>query len=268
MTDLSDRLDDFNRRLAIMEQELDELRRAVRPERKPDTPRALWKPATPPPSAPPPPPSAPPRTASPAPKPARVRKEIDWSALFGAKALAWAGGAVTLLGIVFFFVLAVNRGWIGPVARVTLGALASVLLFSTGIYVKRRFEDLYHSALAAVAAGIAGGYMTLLAAKMLYGLVPDWAALVVAVGIAAVGVVTALAWDSELIAGLGLVGATIAPAAVGLQAGEPSAAGTGFAALVFAATAIVAVRRRWPKLLVVGVAATLPQVAVLLTQAG
>ena len=46
MTDLSDRLDDFNRRLAIMEQELDELRRAVRPERKPDTPRALWKPAS------------------------------------------------------------------------------------------------------------------------------------------------------------------------------------------------------------------------------
>ena len=56
-------------------------------------------------------------------------------------------------------------------------------------------------------------------------------------------------------------------AAVGLQAGELSAAGTGFAALVFAGTAIVAVRRRWSKLLVVGVAATLPQVAVLLAQA-
>ena len=127
MTDLSYRLDDFNRRLAIMEQELDELRRSVRSERKPDTQRVLWKPATPP-------PSAPPRTASPARKPVRARKEIDWSALFGAKALAWAGGAVTLLGIVFFFVLAVNRGWVGPVARVTLGALASVLLFSTGLY--------------------------------------------------------------------------------------------------------------------------------------
>ena len=175
---------------------------------------------------------------------------------------------MTLLGIVFFFVLAVNRGWIGPVTRVTLGALASVFLFSAGLYVKRRFEDMYHSAVAAVGAGIAGGYMTLVAAKVLYGLVPDWAALVVAAGIAAVGVVTALAWGSELIAGLGLVGATLAPAAVGLQAGELSAAGTGFAALVFAGTAIVAVRQRWSKLLVVGVAATLPQVVVLLAQAG
>ena len=83
---------------------------------------------------------------------------------------------MTLLGIVFFFVLAVNRGWIGPVTRVTLGALASVFLLSAGLYVKRRFEDMYHSAVAAVGAGIAGGYITLVAAKVLYGLVPDWAA--------------------------------------------------------------------------------------------
>ena len=34
--------------------------------------------------------------------------------MFGAKVLAWAGGAVTLLGIVFFFVLAVNRGGSAP----------------------------------------------------------------------------------------------------------------------------------------------------------
>jgi uncharacterized membrane protein len=203
----------------------------------------------------------------PAPRPAREPREIDWSAFFGAKALAWAGGAVTLLGIVFFFVLAVNRGWIGPIARVLLGGLASALLFSAGLYIKRRFEDLYHSALAAVGAGIAGGYMTLLAAKVLYDLVPNWAALGVAAGIAAVGVATALAWKSELIAGLGLVGATLAPAAVGLQSGELSAAGTGFAAIVFAGTAIVAVRQRWSKLLVVGVAASLPQVAILVAQA-
>jgi len=186
---------------------------------------------------------------------------------FGAKALSWVGGAVTLLGIVFFFVLAVNRGWIGPVARVTLGSLASALVFGAGLYVKRRSAELYHSAVAAVGTGIGGAYMTLLAATVLYGLVPDWAALLLAGGIAAVGVVTALAWSSELIAGLGLIGAALAPAAVGLQAGEVSAAGTGFAALVFGATAIVAVRRRWAKLLVVGVAATLPQVAVLIAQA-
>jgi uncharacterized membrane protein len=264
MTDLTYRLEDFARRLEVLENELAELRQLVRPE-----------PVVPPPPVVPPapvvaePPPAPPlpRPVLPPPRPLQPRREIDWSVFFGAKALAWAGGAVMLLGIVFFFVLAVNRGWIGPVARVTLGSIASALVFAAGLYVKRRFAELYHSALAAVGTGIGGGYMTLLAAKVLYGLITDWAALLIAAGIAAIGVATAVAWSSELIAGLGLIGATLAPAAVGVQSGELSAAGTGFAALVFAGTAIVAVRRRWSRLLVVGVVATLPQVAVLVAQA-
>jgi hypothetical protein len=161
----------------------------------------------------------------------------------------------------------VNRGWIGPVARVSLGAIASTLVFGAGLYVKRRYEELYHSALAAVGTGIGGAYMTLLAAKVLYDVVPDWAAMLIAAGIAAVGVATALAWSSELIAGLGLVGATLAPAALGVESGELSAAGTGFAALVFAGTVVVAIWQRWSGLIGVGVAASLPQVAILLAQA-
>jgi uncharacterized membrane protein len=262
--DLSFRLDDFARRLGALERELAELRQLARSQPFPARPAPEMQSA--PPRRPSQPPPVPPKPA-PLPPVPRERREIDLSVFFGAKALAWAGGAVTLLGIVFFFVLAVNRGWIGPVARVSLGAVASALVFCAGIYVKRRFEELYHSALAAVGTGIAGGYMTLLAAKVLYDLVPDWAAMLIAAGIAAVGVATALAWSSELIAGLGLVGATLAPAALGLQTGELSAAGTGFAALVFAGTAIVAIRQRWSRLLVVGVAASLPQVAVLLAQA-
>ena len=39
---------------------------------------------------------------------------------------------VTLLGIVFFFVLAVDRGWIGPRRAVTLGAAASAALVGAG----------------------------------------------------------------------------------------------------------------------------------------
>jgi uncharacterized membrane protein len=266
--DLSSRLDDFARRLEVLERELAELRQLAFTEPEPEFPPApavspgsAWQPA--PPEAPPPAPKPEPLPLL----PAREPREIDWSVFLGAKALAWAGGAVTLLGIVFFFVLAVNRGWIGPVARVSLGAIASALVFGAGLYVKRRYEELYHSALAAVGTGIGGAYMTLLAAKVLYDLVPDAAAMLIAAGIAAVGVATALAWSSELIAGLGLIGATLAPAAVGLESGELSAEGTGFAALVFAGTAIVATGQRWSRLLGVGVAASLPQVAILLAQA-
>jgi len=152
------------------------------------------------------------------------------------------------------------------VARVSLGAIASALLFSAGLVVRRRYGHLYYSGYAAVGAGIGGGYATLLAARLRYDLITDWTALIIAALIAAIGTATALAWSSELIAGLGLIGATLAPAAVGLQNGELSAAGTGFAALVFAGTAIVAVGRRWQTLLAVGVAASLPQGAILIAQ--
>jgi uncharacterized membrane protein len=296
--DLGRRVEDFAQRLEALEQELSELRRAaaampaapaVPPAPAPGPPPQPFMPPTPTAAKPspvpmPPPPGyqfpsrqaaplpPPPRRPTPPLPPVKPRKPPWWSGLtfadlFTAKVLAWAGGIVTLLGVLFFFVLAVNRGWIGPVARVSLGAIASALVFSAGLYVRRQYGHLYYSAYAAAGAGIGGGYGTLLAARLQYDLVSDWTALILAAAIASIGVATALAWSSELIAGLGLIGATIAPAAVGLQDGQLSSAGTAFAALVFAGTAIVALRRRWQALLVIGVAATLPQVAVLVGQA-
>jgi uncharacterized membrane protein len=193
-------------------------------------------------------------------------RSISFDDLFGAKALAWAGGVVTLLGIVFFFVLAVNRGWIGPVERVALGAAASVIVFGAGFWLRRAYGPVY-SALAAAGAGIAGGYATLLAATALYELVPREVALVLAAGIAAVATATALAWASELIAGLGLVGAMLAPAAIALQDNELSAVGTSFAALMFAGAAGVSVYRRWQPLLACAFAATVWQAGGLVAQA-
>jgi uncharacterized membrane protein len=112
----------------------------------------------------------------------------------------------------------VNRGWIGPSARVALGGLASTIVFSAGLWLRSRFGET-HSAFAAVGVGIAGGYATLLAATALYGLLPNAAGLVVSVGIALGGTATALAWRSELIAGLGLIGAALAPLAIAAEDG-------------------------------------------------
>ena len=119
--------------------------------------------------------------------PPAAPRGFDWGRtvsaadLVGAKALAFAGGVVTLLGVVFFFVLAVNRGWMVP---------------ACGSRAARRVRDRVRCGLWLAAArndvlgarrgrpGIAGGYATLLAAVSLYDLVSKPVALVVAAAIA------------------------------------------------------------------------------------
>lgn len=263
------RIETLERIVQSVQRELAELR-AVVGEVGPAPPPARPAPAPSPPPrpAPPPPPAA--SRPAPAPAPARpappaqpprapARREpalprVDVSALFGPRGLAVAGGIVTVLGVVFLFALAVDRGWIGPGVRVGLGAGASALVFAAGVLARRRFGHLY-SAVAGVGAGIAGGYATLLAATALYDLVPEPAAMLFAAAIAAVGLVTALVWSAQIVAAIGLLGAILVPVPVSADDGL-TAVGTAFAAVVFAATAAAAVAEGWRPLLVVsGVAA-------------
>src|SRR6266545_4985595 len=245
-------------RLDALQEDVDRLKRQMRALQEsgvtPRAPAPEPAPATvpPPPKAapappPPPPQPAPARAAAPTtptptlrPLPGQKREPaFDWrnqleaADLLGAKALAWAGGIVTLLGVVFFFVLAANRGWVGPGIRIACGATASVLVFGTGFWLRRRFGETF-SSLAAVGAGIAGAYATLLAAASIYDMVSKPVALVLAASIAAVGLTTSLYWESQMVAALGLVGAIVVPGM-----------------LVFAAAAAVAVGRRWHALLAV-----------------
>jgi hypothetical protein len=276
MTQLTERLDRFESRLHSMESELRELRRlATEEERAPEPEPPLWevlKPtpvATPgvrPGSEPGQTPVVPPPRPAPAPQPQFTweprRPELDFSALFGARALAWTGGGVMLLGIVFFFVLAVERGWIGEGARVLLGALASSICVGAGVWLRRRFGDTYAS-VSAAGAGIAGFYTTLLAATALYDLVPRPAALAAAAAIAALGTAIAIAWQSQTMATLGLLGANLVPVPIAIQDGHLSTIGVAFAAVVFAAVVAVTVPRGWHVLLMVSLGATLCQTLAL-----
>jgi uncharacterized membrane protein len=207
---------------------------------------------------PPPDPPPPPRRFEP--------PEFDFSAWLGARALALTGGAVTVLGVVFFFVLAVDRGWIGPMARVSLGAAASALLFGAGVWAHRRYGDT-DAAVAAAGAGIAGGYATLLFAAAKYELLPDLAALGVAALIAGIGTAAAIAWRTQILAGLGLIGAMAVPFATAIDYPyDLTNLGTAFAALVLVAAAVVALRERWLILLGSAGVVALTQIAGLVAQ--
>jgi len=264
---LVSRVDLLERRVADLQSIVDDLRsgRATAPDRaasppSPPAPAPTPSPVAQQPQQPvrEPAPAAPPQPAQPA-----GSRGFDWGRtmstadLMGAKALAFAGGVVTLLGVVFFFVLAVNRGWIGPGMRVAFGGVASAIVFSAGFWLQRRYETTY-SALTAVGTGIAGGYATLLAAVSLYDLVSKPVALVIAAVIAALGVAVSLLWEAEIVAGFGLIGAMIVPATLVFQGGLREL-GTAFVAVVFAGATVVAVRRRWWVLLQVSALVSVPQ---------
>lgn len=262
---LDDRLDRFERTLAALQDELAELRRLA--GQSAAATRAAVAPLPPPPPEPPaaPVPPLPKPALKPEPAAEPRRPRVRLADLLGAQSLAWSGGAVTLLGVVLLFVLAVNRGWIGPWERCGIGFAVSLSAFGGGLWLRWRFGTT-HSALAAVGAGIGGAYASLLAAAALYDLLPGWAALVVAAAIASVGLVTSIAWSSEMVAGLGLIGAMLVPIAVVFDGGL-TVLGTSFVAVVLGATEVVAVWRRWRMLLVVGVLSSAPQIAVLVGDA-
>ena len=171
----------------------------------------------------------------------------DWD-LLGPRGFAIIGGAVTAFGIILLFVLAANRGWITPTMRVAIGACASAAAVGVAFWVRSRYGQLQMS-LGAAGAGIAGGYATLAAAAARYDLVPDWLALPLAGGLAALAVVIAIAWSSETVAAIGLLGAALAPALQAIDTGLswPSVA---FAVIILGATVALAVPRRWHRLLI------------------
>src|SRR5438094_4593993 len=83
-------------------------------------------------------------------------------------------------------------------------------------------------------------------------------ALIIAAGIAAIGVAVSLAWEAEVVAAFGLIGAMIVPATLVFQGGLQEI-GTAFVAVVFAGAAVVAVRQRWWTMLQIAALVSVPQ---------
>ena len=189
----------------------------------------------------------------------RSRGELALGDFLGLRALAWAGGVITLLGIAFFYVLANQNGWVGAGSRVLLGTGISAGLLGLAWWLRGQ-KGQPEAALAAAGTGIAGLYVTLFAATKLYGFVPLSAGTLLALGIAAVAVAIALAWSSEALALLGLVGAALAPP---LAAGAITPAAVAFAGIVAGAALLLWTLRGWQLVAAAVSATTLPQLATL-----
>lgn len=159
------------------------------------------------------------------------REPLSVEDLLGGRVMAWVGGAAVVLGVVFFLVMAASRGWIDEPTRVLLALVGSSALLATGLYLHER-EGRTQSALAAAAAAIAALYVTLVAATQLYELIAPALGLVFAGLVGAAATVIAVRWSQPVVAGIGIVGALLAPVLVDAE--------TGAVALAFMAVALVA----------------------------
>ncbi len=179
----------------------------------------------------------------------------DLEDLVGGRVLAWVGGLAVLLGIVFLFALAISNGWIGETARVAIGAAGSAGLLALGVWLHER-KARTDAALASVATGISGLFITITVATQVYEVIPQLIAVVFAVGVGTVATALAVRWESRGIAVLGILGALGAPVLTGV-AGDGGTMLILFVALASAAGALL--WQRWDWLAMAAFAVATPQ---------
>ena len=166
---------------------------------------------------------------------------LDLETLLGGRVLAWLGGLAILLGVVFFLVMAVSRGWIDEPTRVVLAFLGSTALLVVGLYLYER-RGQTEAAVAAVASAVAALYASLVAATQLYDLISPVLGLGVAALVGATSTAIAVRWSSPLVGALGILGALLSPVLVDA---EESGVTLAFVALALVSAVAVLLWQRW-----------------------
>jgi uncharacterized membrane protein len=131
--------------------------------------------------------------------------------------VVWVGGVALALGGIFLVRYTIEQGLIGPGVRVVLGALLALSLVAAGEWA-RRTENLSglpglpsaHIPSILTAAGTTVAYATVYAAYALYGFLPPAAAFML-LGVVALLTLAAALLHGPALAGLGVVGAYVAP---------------------------------------------------------
>jgi len=242
---MEDRLGELERRLSSLDERLERIEYLLS--------------ASPPEPAPPPAPvkEPPPQRASALPRFA-PNQTVSLEDLLGGRVLAWVGGVAVVLGVVFFLVMAASRGWIDETTRVLLALGGSTGLLAAALYLHER-QGRTQAALAAAATAIAALYVTLTAATQLYELVDPAVGLLFGGLVGATATAIAVRWGEPVVAGIGIVGALLAPV---LVEADTDGVALAFMALALLAAVGVLLWQRWSWLAAVAFAVSVPQLLI------
>jgi uncharacterized membrane protein len=233
------------------------------------------EPAGPPPA---PEPQAPP-TAAPPPAPPLLPVRPPAMTLeerLGTRWAVWIGGFALALGGIFLVRYSIEQGLVGPGVRVILGALLAGALIVAGEWA-RRTERLAgiaglptaHIPSVLTAAGTTVAYADIYAAHALYGLLAPAVAFLL-LGVVALATLAAALLHGPALAGLGVIGAYVAPLLVASDRPDYWSLYIYLVVVTGAALALARLRLwRWLALAAVafGVAWILPGVGVVSVEA-
>ncbi|MDO4630620.1 MAG: DUF2339 domain-containing protein, partial [Planctomycetia bacterium] len=119
------------------------------------------------------------------------------------------GMLILVLGLGFFVKFSIDRGWVSPEMRILGTTLLGLGMYAVGGLLWKTTLNLLGQAL--VAGGACVLYFSAFGTTVIYHLIPDTYGLAWCCAVTLILVVSALRWNSQLIAALGMLGAYLSP---------------------------------------------------------
>ncbi|QKX03452.1 DUF2339 domain-containing protein [Aquimarina sp. TRL1] len=138
----------------------------------------------------------------------RVKKKSNLEKFIGENLISKIGILITIIGVGIGAKYSIENNLINPITRIILGYLAGAGLLFFGIKLKKKYKN-YSAVL--VSGAIAVLYFITYAAYDLYQLFPQILAFILMLIFTAFAVITAIQYNKQLIAHIGLVGAYAVP---------------------------------------------------------
>ena len=198
---------------------------------------------------PPPPIPVKPRAEAPrfaAAVPRRDESAASLESRIGSQVLNRIAIVALLVGAAYGLKLAVDYGWLGPVARVAIGLVAGAGLVLWSERFRAKGFAAFSYSLKAVGSGVL--YLSLWAAFRLFHLIPASAGLLLMVGVTAWNAFMAWAQDSELLAAYAIAGGFATPILLSTGGNHEIFLFIYLLAIDVATVALVRLRG-WPRLL-------------------
>ncbi len=204
---------------------------------------------------PPPPGAVPSRTASAVPA-QPPRPPFNWEQFMGAKLFAWIGGLALFLGVGFFVKYSFEHNLIPPEVRVAIGFVIGLALIVGGLALKRKENVVTSQTLCAT--GVVILYAVTFACRNFYhfqffGTVPTFILMSL---ITVTAFLLAVRMDALVVAILGIAGGFLTPVLLSEHKDNPLAL-FGYIALLDIGLLLVARRKNWISLPIIGAVGTI-----------